>query len=90
MSDLLERLADTVREWQETGLVPGKEADEVLNAAPELIAVARAAQEMEWAVLDMLQSQRSPKVTAVLRRSLLPAQAQLSARLREIYGGDDA
>lgn len=90
MSDLLERMADTVRVWQETGLVPGKEADAVLNAAPELIAVVRAAQEMELAVLDMLQSQRDPKVTAVLRRTLLPAQARLSARLCEIYGGDDA
>lgn len=46
MSDLLERLAATVREWQETRLVPGKEADAVLNAAPEIIAVARAFREL--------------------------------------------
>ena len=84
MPDLLERLKADARR----NLAPPAPPVRALIAVPELIAVVRAAQEMEFAVLDMLQLQRDPKVTAVLRRNLLPAQARLSARLREIYGGD--
>lgn len=84
MSDL-DRLAEVVREWQESGLVPGKEADAVLNVAPELIAVARAQVVQDGAVFFC----RTCCTSAAEERHTLacPVLAAL-AKLREVFGDE--
>lgn len=79
MSDL-DRLAETVREWQESGLVPGKEADAVLNVAPELIAVAQAAEAMRAAQ----KAEDTYGVEEVM--DVERANVVLDAKLREVFG----